>query len=133
VLSRQLRAFEDELGLPLFRRDRRGTTLTRAGQQLLDDARPLLVSAQALRRVAVAARGPMFTIGFMPGITVTSAVRTMQARHPSSQADGGSLTRDVTQHTLRVSRQHRRLLGFEGPSDDFCNARLRPNPRPKQL
>jgi hypothetical protein len=79
VLSRQLRAFEDELGLPLFRR---GTTLTRAGRQLLDDARPLLVSAQALRRVAVAARGPMFTIGFMPGITVTSAVRTMQTRHP---------------------------------------------------
>jgi DNA-binding transcriptional LysR family regulator len=84
VLSRQIRAFEDELGMPLFRRDRRGTALTRAGRQLLDDARPLLVSAQALRRrvAGAAARGPMFTIGFMPGITVTSAVRTIQTRQP---------------------------------------------------
>jgi DNA-binding transcriptional LysR family regulator len=84
VLSRQIRAFEDELGVPLFRRDRRGTALTRAGRQLLDDGRPLLVSALALRRrvAGAAARGPMFTIGFMPGITVTSAVRAMQARHP---------------------------------------------------
>jgi DNA-binding transcriptional LysR family regulator len=83
VLSRQIRAFEDELGMPLFRRDKRGTALTRAGRQLLDDALPLLASAQALRRrVVVAARGPMFTIGFMPGITVTSAVRAMRTRHP---------------------------------------------------
>jgi DNA-binding transcriptional LysR family regulator len=84
VLSRQIRAFEDELGMPLFRRDRSGTALTPAGRQLLDDARPLLVSAQALRRrvAGAAAAGTMFTIGFMPGITVTPAVRAMQARHP---------------------------------------------------
>jgi len=84
VLSRQIRAMEDELHVQVFLRTKRSTELTPAGRQLLDDARPLLASAEALRRRAVlASRGPStFTIGFMPGITVTSAVRTLTARHP---------------------------------------------------
>lgn len=59
VLSRQIRALEDELKAQLFVRDKRATELTPAGQQLLADAEPLLASAEALRRrVARAARGP---------------------------------------------------------------------------
>jgi DNA-binding transcriptional LysR family regulator len=51
---------------------------------LLEDAVPLLASAEAARRrVVQAARGSRtFTIGFMPGITVTSAVRAFTAQHP---------------------------------------------------
>ncbi|GAA1459652.1 LysR family transcriptional regulator [Williamsia maris] len=88
VLSRQIRALEDELRAPLFDRDRRGTTLTPAGQQLLDDARPLLMSADALtRRVRAAADGgATFTIGFMPGITLTSVVQALRAKHPDLSA-----------------------------------------------
>jgi DNA-binding transcriptional LysR family regulator len=41
VLSRQIRAPEDELKAQLFARDRRGTELTRAGRQLLADAGPM--------------------------------------------------------------------------------------------
>ena len=86
VLSRQIRALEDELGAQLFVRDRRATELTAVGRQVLEDARPLLASAEALRRRA--ARGTStFTIGFMPGITVTDAVRELTARHPGIQVD----------------------------------------------
>jgi DNA-binding transcriptional LysR family regulator len=84
VLSRQIRALEEELKVQLFVRDKRTTELTPAGRQLLADAGPLLASADALRRrVARAARGPgSFTIGFMPGLIVTEAVRALAGRHP---------------------------------------------------
>src|SRR5258708_22933688 len=50
VLSRQIRALEDELKAQLFVRDKRATELTPAGRQLLADAGPLLANADALRR-----------------------------------------------------------------------------------
>ncbi|WP_406056650.1 LysR family transcriptional regulator [Kribbella sp. NBC_00889] len=89
VLSRQIRAFEDELRVQLFVRSKRATELTPAGRQLLDDARPLLASAEAVRRrVTQAARGPKtFTVGFMPGITVTPAVRAFAAAHPEVEVE----------------------------------------------
>jgi DNA-binding transcriptional LysR family regulator len=84
VLSRQIRAMEEELKAELFRRDRRGTTLTAAGEQLLEDAPPLLAGSEALlRRVRSATEASRtFTIGFMPGITFTPAVVALTARHP---------------------------------------------------
>ncbi|MBM7494972.1 DNA-binding transcriptional LysR family regulator [Micromonospora luteifusca] len=84
VLSRQIRAFEHELRAELFVRDRRSTALTEAGHQLLADARPLLASAEALRRrVQQAAHGrPTFTIAFMPGIIVTAEARAIADLHP---------------------------------------------------
>lgn len=84
VLSRQIRALEKELSAQLFTRNKQTTELTAAGRQLLEDARPLLAGAQALyRRVQQAAKGSTaFTVGFMPGITVTGAVRAFSARHP---------------------------------------------------
>jgi hypothetical protein len=48
-------------------------------KQLLADAGPLLASSDALRRRVVrAVRGAgSFTIGFMPGLIVTEAVRAL--------------------------------------------------------
>ena len=84
VLSRQIRALEHELGAELFMRDRRRTALTPAGEQLVHEARPLLVSADALlRRVRATGDGvTRFTIGFVPGITLTPAVRALRQLHP---------------------------------------------------
>ena len=84
ALSRQIRALEGELGAELFMRDRRHTELTPAGEQLVHEAKPLLASADALlRRVRAAGEGvARFTIGFMPGITVTPVVRLLRERHP---------------------------------------------------
>lgn len=85
VLSRQIRALEQELGMQLFVRDTRGTELTDNGRLLLTEARALLASAAAVRRrVAIAARGEdVFTVGFMPGLTVTDAVRVFRRGAPS--------------------------------------------------
>lgn len=84
VLSRQIRALEQELKVQLFVRDKRSTELTPAGHQLLADAPPFLASAAGVRRRAVLAareRG-VFTVGFMPGLLVTAAVRALSDQHP---------------------------------------------------
>ncbi|MQY20655.1 Hca operon transcriptional activator HcaR [Nocardia sp. RB20] len=89
VLSRQIRSLEKDLGASLFVRDSHGVVLTDAGKQLLDDARPLLASAHAVRgRVAVAARGSRrLVVGFRMGIVVTSAVRAFGLEHPDVIVD----------------------------------------------
>lgn len=84
VLSRQIRAFENELAVALFVRDKRTVELTPAGEQMLADAAPLLANAAALtRRARIAARERIsFTVGFMPGLMVTEAVQALELAHP---------------------------------------------------
>ncbi|MGW3040171.1 LysR family transcriptional regulator [Kitasatospora sp. NPDC001159] len=85
VLSRQIMSLERELRVQLFVRTRRTTRLTPAGEQLLADAGPLLANAEAVRRRVARAggSGPLgFTVGFMPGLIVTPAVRVMSEHHP---------------------------------------------------
>ncbi|MEU4142998.1 LysR family transcriptional regulator [Streptomyces parvulus] len=87
ALSRQIRSLEDDLGVEVFDRDRRGTRLTPAGHQLLEDGRLLLASSQALQRRArnAAHDVAVLTVGFMPGITLTAATTAFAARHPDVQ------------------------------------------------
>src|SRR5205085_2835890 len=83
VLSRQIRALEQELKVRLFERDTRGTRLTVAGEALLDDARTLLPAADAAQRRARGAAGQRtFTVGFPPGVIITPIVRELSSRHP---------------------------------------------------
>jgi DNA-binding transcriptional LysR family regulator len=89
VLSRQIAALEHELGVALFARSKRGTELTEAGLLLREDARALMLTAVALqRRARVAGReGQHFTVGFMPGIIVTPAVRLLGEQFPGLKVD----------------------------------------------
>lgn len=89
VLSRQIRALEQELGATLFTRNSHGAALTDAGRQLLEDAGPLLASAHAVRRrVSAAAHGSRrLVVGFRAGIPVIPAAREFEARHPDVVVD----------------------------------------------
>ena len=108
VLSRQIRAFEAELGVRLFVRDTRGTELTEHGRLLYQEAEALLASAAAVRRrVAIAARGESeFTVGFMPGLMVTEAVRAFQRTHP-----------EVTIQVIRTSWDEQVRVLHDGRAD----------------
>lgn len=108
VLSRQIKAFEAELGVRLFVRDTRGTELTDEGRLLYQEADALLASASAVRRrVAIAARGESeFTVGFMPGLMVTTAVRAFQRAHG-----------DVTVRVMRTSWEDQVRVVHDGRAD----------------
>lgn len=88
VLSRQIRAFEGELGTQLFIRGSGGTQLTSAGAQLLQDAKVLLDDAQALRQRLAQAAGSTVTVtvGVMAGLRATAAAAAFEAGNPHGRA-----------------------------------------------
>jgi DNA-binding transcriptional LysR family regulator len=88
VLSRQIRSFESELGVQLFVRSSRGTHLTRAGSQLLQDARFLLAESKALQQRLFQIADPTVTVtvGVMPGLLATAAVAAFESGDPSRRA-----------------------------------------------
>ncbi len=68
ALSLQIRALEEDVGVRLFERNRRKTTLTAAGVAFRDDAaRALSQLDQAIRRARLAANGKLglLRIGFI--------------------------------------------------------------------
>jgi DNA-binding transcriptional LysR family regulator len=103
ALSRQVRSLERELGVALFDRDRRTTTLTPAGRQLLEDVPALLGLADATgRRVQRAARGrDHLVVGFRAGITVTAATRAFSAVHPDVTVEVRRLEWDDQEELIR--------------------------------
>ncbi|GAA3026773.1 LysR family transcriptional regulator [Kitasatospora albolonga] len=89
VLSRQIRALEQELGQRLFDRTTRSVEPTAAGRQLYEEARRIGATVdRALRRVAEAARGEhRLVVGFSAGLRVSEAIREFTARHPEVAVD----------------------------------------------
>src|SRR5690606_26664713 len=80
ILSRQIKALEDELGVALFHRTGRGVTLTEAGALLEQYARGLVETARsaatAVKAIGGAPSGPV-VVGMPASIsTVLSASRS---------------------------------------------------------
>jgi DNA-binding transcriptional LysR family regulator len=93
ALSNQIRALEEEIGLQLFVRNRRRTSLTPAGQVFLEEAREMVVrSEQALGRARRAALGQVGTlrIGFVStaaALLVPPLVMRFRELYPDVELD----------------------------------------------
>jgi DNA-binding transcriptional LysR family regulator len=89
VLSRQIRAFEQELDCALFERTTRSVELTAAGRQLYQDAQGLLATVDAaVRRVRDADQAVRrLVVAFAPGLRVSEAIRVFRSRHPDVETD----------------------------------------------
>ena len=83
VLSRQVRALEQELGCALLVRTTRSVQLTPAGEQLHEEARGVFATVDgAVRRVHEVDRGvERLVVAFAPGLHVSDAVRAFTATH----------------------------------------------------
>jgi DNA-binding transcriptional LysR family regulator len=87
-LSQQIRRLEAELGVELFRRNRRRVELTDAGRLLLEQARPLLRDADRIRTtLGRAGRGEVGTlrVGFVGSATYETLppiLRAFRDRYP---------------------------------------------------
>jgi DNA-binding transcriptional LysR family regulator len=87
-LSRQIRALEEELGLPLFSRTKRRVGLTDAGRTLLEEARPALAqldrAADAARRAGQGEIGQL-VVSVVPTVdhkVFTRILRSFSMRYP---------------------------------------------------
>lgn len=83
VLSRQIRALEQEFGCALLVRTTRSVQLTPAGEQLHEEARGVFAAVDAaVRRVHEVHRGvERLVVAFAPGLHVSDAVRAFAATH----------------------------------------------------
>ncbi len=89
VLSRQIRAFEQEMDCTLLERTTRSVELTAAGKQLYEEAQGILGTIDAaVRRVHDADRAiQRLVIAFAPGLHVSEAIRAFKSLHPQVETD----------------------------------------------
>ncbi|RKT09334.1 DNA-binding transcriptional LysR family regulator [Streptomyces sp. 1114.5] len=108
VLSRQIRAFEQELGCELFTRTTRSVELTAAGRKLYEEARRITaVVDSVLDRVREAARGEQrLVVAFSPGLHVSHAIRAFSADRPDVAIDVLPLRWWEQDAPLRDGRAH---------------------------
>jgi len=73
AVSRQIRLLEEDIGAPLFTRERHGMALTDAGKALVDYARRVLLELERARvevsGVAVGSMRGLVTLGLLPSTT----------------------------------------------------------------
>jgi DNA-binding transcriptional LysR family regulator len=89
-LSRQIQQLEEELGVALFKRDKKRMHLTVAGRAFLEEARAILERTdQAVRLVQRASRGQvgLLRIGFIESATASGLLGRVLARFRKTYPD----------------------------------------------
>ena len=89
VLSRQVRALEQELGCQLLNRTTRSVALTPAGEQLFAESRAVFAAVDsAVRRTLETDSGlHRLAVGFAYGLHVSAAVQEFTNQHPGVAVD----------------------------------------------
>jgi DNA-binding transcriptional LysR family regulator len=115
ALSNQIRALEEEVGVRLFERNRRKTTLTAAGVAFRNDTAAWLPQLdQAIRRARLAANGKLglLRIGFISGVgaeIVPNIARQFEDFNPEVEF---SLLAIPTAHQLQMLQTGSLDIGF---------------------
>ncbi|MFF0410205.1 LysR family transcriptional regulator [Kitasatospora sp. NPDC004745] len=125
VLSRQIRALEQELGCALLRRTTRSVELTPAGEQLQAECKDVFGAVDAaVRRVNEAAHGgERLVVAFAPGLLVAEAVRAFTAEHPGVEVEPLGVPWWEQERPLRDGRAH---VGYLREPFDTTGLRLLP-------
>jgi len=98
ALSQQIRALEEQVGVPLFVRHPRGMELTEAGEALLQEARQVLASSERLEAtVEELSRGHTegLRLGLPPGLPpglLPDLLAALREREPDARVDVRELT-----------------------------------------
>ena len=88
ALSRQIRMLEEEIGVPLFHRDRSGVRLTQPGEAFLKEARAILERSENAIRAAQSGTQPFpaeLNVGYVWGLfhsSVPSWLARFRSAHP---------------------------------------------------
>lgn len=122
ALSRQIRQLEDEVGVALLVRNRRGVQLTAAGAALLADAEALLVQSRKVLDVArrADAAGTSLNLGYVWGLFHTLApavVKHFRAAHPEVSVNLLDLTATRQARALTEGKIDLGFIGFSDESD----------------
>ncbi len=95
-LSRQIRQLEDELGAPLFVRDRRRVTLTDAGRQLLTEARLLVAQTERISNcVRLTQAGEVGSLKMGIGLGLGERISPVLVEHSKKYPGVEILCRDL--------------------------------------
>lgn len=129
AVTAQIKALEEELGLPLFERTAGGVALTRAGQELIEKARLILAEARSLKDQALALRGEIrgrLTIGtaLEPGLLRLGALaRRLSDAFPLLTLD---FRQSLTGHVLNQVRKKEIDAGFFLGANPYSNVEVLP-------
>lgn len=127
AVSRQVRRLEAQLGTRLLDRTSRSVAVTAAGSAFLPDARVLLAAADAaLRRLR---QERVLTVGFLPGIVPTPAVRAFRRQHPDMPVDVRRLEGSDQAAALRERRVDVCLGRLPMDREGLCVEALYDEPR----